>query len=168
MKEKYLHYLWKNKLIPFHKLKLADQLPFKVIYPGDYNEFDSGPDFLNARIEIGDVLFVGNVEIHIKSKDWYNHRHQIDPAYNTVILHVVLVNNCEVTIDGKSVPTLELNGYIDWQHFEKYKNMYSLKTEILCGSQIKDLPEIYLISSLEKSLYEKLERKNQQIGRAHV
>lgn len=163
MKEKYLHYLWKNKLIPFHKLTLNDQQSFKVIYPGDYNQYDSGPDFLNARVVIGDFLFVGNVEIHIRSKDWYNHRHHLDPAYNTVILHVVLEDNCEVFINDNPVPTLELKDQIDWQHFEKYKDLFSMNSEILCASQINELVDIFFISTLEKALYEKIERKNQLI-----
>ena len=90
MQEKYLHYLWKYKLLPLHKMELVDGRMFKVISHGEHNAYESGPDFLNAKIEIDGLVWFGNVELHLKSKDWYSHKHQNDSAYDNVILHVVL------------------------------------------------------------------------------
>jgi len=63
MKEKYLHYLWQNKLLPYHQMTLLSGEYFAVIYPGDYNENESGPDFFNAQIQIDGLVWNGNVEL---------------------------------------------------------------------------------------------------------
>lgn len=68
----------------------------EVIDPGLHN-FGAGPDFFNAKVRVGGQLWVGNVEIHLRSSDWYRHHHEDDPAYNNVILHVVGMKDCEVT-----------------------------------------------------------------------
>ena len=62
----------------------------RVIYPGRING-DSGPDFRDAVVAMGESgLVKGDVEIHIKSSDWYSHGHHDDPRYSNVILHTVL------------------------------------------------------------------------------
>ena len=68
-----------------------------VLKSGDQN-FNAGPDFLNARLRIGDTTWAGNVEIHINSSDWIKHQHQKNKAYNNVILQVVYQNDAEKTI----------------------------------------------------------------------
>ena len=78
----------------------------RIIYPGRING-DSGPDFRDAIIAINESLVKGDVEIHVKSSDWYGHGHHGDPEYNGVILHVVLRHDCNSATlrqDGKPVP----------------------------------------------------------------
>ena len=55
---------------------------------GTWN-FESGPDFKNAKISLDGTILNGDIEIHVKSSDWVRHKHQDDPAFNNVILHVV-------------------------------------------------------------------------------
>lgn len=75
-----------------------------VIDPGKLNT-DSGPDFFNSKVRIGDTEWAGNVEIHVKASDWYRHRHQDDPAYDNVILHVVGVSDRKIVRhDGRKIP----------------------------------------------------------------
>ena len=69
-------------------LKSVDLKSVEIIFPGFYNT-NSGPDFLNAKIKIEQILWVGNLEIHVKSSDWYVHQHEKDSNYDAVILHVV-------------------------------------------------------------------------------
>ncbi len=88
MEEKILYFIWKYKLYNKNKLQTSQGLRLEIHNPGIQN-FDSGPDFTNAKIKIGDTLWAGNVEIHVKASDWYAHKHQNDKAYNNVILHVV-------------------------------------------------------------------------------
>ena len=72
------------------------RISIQILKSGIHND-NAGPDFLNARIKIGDVLWCGDVEIHIKSSDWYAHKHQLDNKYDTVILHVVYEHNRNLT-----------------------------------------------------------------------
>ena len=102
--EELLHYVWKHKLLPIHPLRTTDGREVEVIDTGLYNR-NAGPDFFNAKVKIDGTLWVGNVEIHQRSSDWYVHHHDHDAAYNNVILHVVSIANMEVTTaDGKHLP----------------------------------------------------------------
>ena len=57
---------------------------------------NSGPDFFNAQLSIGTQMWAGNVEIHVKSSDWYVHHHETDAAYDSVILHVVWEHDMDI------------------------------------------------------------------------
>ena len=89
IKEEYIHYLWKNKLLLIYKLKLINGESIHVLDVGNHNENESGPDFLMASIKIDGVVWHGHVEIHVKASDWYKHQHHKDKNYNNVILHLV-------------------------------------------------------------------------------
>ncbi len=77
---------------------------------------DGGPDFRNARIRIGNTVFSGDVEIHWNVAEWLRHGHESDPAYNGVILHVVLEGSAlqfpTVVQSGRTVPVLLLKPYL--------------------------------------------------------
>src|SRR5690554_1024844 len=104
MKEDFLHYVWKFQKFDGINFFTSNNEKLHVKYPGSHN-FDSGPDFFNAQIEIGGQLWAGNLEIHIKSSDWYAHNHQADLAYNNVILHVVWEHDTKVyRSDGSEIP----------------------------------------------------------------
>ena len=106
--EQLLHYCWKHKMWPLGGLETTDGRPVEVIDPGLHNR-NSGPDFFNAKVNIGGTLWVGNVEIHDKSSDWYVHGHQNDAHYNNVVLHVVGIADRDVqTQEGNFVPQMLL------------------------------------------------------------
>lgn len=85
--EQLLHYVFKHKMFPLRELKTTDGKPVEVIDPGLHNR-NAGPDFFNSKVVIGDTMWVGNVEIHDKSSDWYLHGHDRDSRYDNVVLHV--------------------------------------------------------------------------------
>ena len=87
MNEQLLSYVWKYRLYNT-QLLTTNGSPITVIKPGEQHG-NAGPDFFNARIKVGDTVWAGNVEIHVKSSDWYRHGHQSDRAYDNVVLHVV-------------------------------------------------------------------------------
>ena len=58
--------------------------------------------------------------MHVRSSDWYRHKHHLDDNYNNVILHVVYINDKQVIQNGVRLPTLELKNHIDERHFQKY------------------------------------------------
>ena len=105
-REAYLHYVWRyglyDQLIPTGELAGAR---IEVLEPGELNT-DAGPDFFAAKIRINDLLWVGCVEIHHASAEWYHHHHDADPAYRSVILHVVEQDNRPIALaSGASLPT---------------------------------------------------------------
>lgn len=132
---------------------------FKIIFQGDYNAYESGPDFLNAKIEINGMLWIGNVELHVKSKDWFLHGHQNDRAYDNVILHVVYENNGEVIQNSNLIPVLELKEVINSNHYQKYLSLFKNKHTILCSTQLKSILSIHMISLQERALFQRLSRK---------
>ena len=106
--EHLLHYVWKHKLFPLKVLQTTNGLPVEVIDPGLQNP-NAGPDFFNAKLKIDGALWVGNIEIHTHSSDWFRHGHHSDKAYDSVILHVVSEADTEITrTNGEQIPQLLL------------------------------------------------------------
>jgi hypothetical protein len=99
MTEEFLHYIWKFRLFDQLNLTTTDGESIEIIKVGEHN-FDSGPDFFNAKIKIGKTTWAGNIEIHIHSSDWKKHTHQNDKAYDNIVLHVVY--NLDEAIKRKS------------------------------------------------------------------
>ncbi len=89
--------------MPLHTLHTTDGKEVEIIDPGTHNR-DQGPDFANAKIRMDGVMWAGNVEMHLKSSDWYRHRHDTDPAYDNVILHVAQTVDCDVVTSGGNKP----------------------------------------------------------------
>src|SRR5512145_1970270 len=108
MTEDFLHFVWKYGLFDREEIIADTGDEIRVFSLGEHN-IDSGPDFLNTRIQIGSTTWAGNVEIHLKSSDWQNHKHHRDKAYDNVILHVVFEHNQPVCrSNGEAIPTVQL------------------------------------------------------------
>src|SRR3712207_9301537 len=106
--EHLLQYVWKHKLFPLQPLQTTGGLPVEVIDPGLHNS-NAGPDFFNAKLKIDGTLWVGNVEVHSLSSDWFRHGHDRDRAYDSVILHVAgKVDTDIVRPGGEPLPQLHL------------------------------------------------------------
>lgn len=105
--EALVQYLWQHRLWPPGQLRLTDGRPVTVIDPGQLNT-GSGPDFFNAKIRLGDRIWAGDVEIHLRASDWNRHGHAADPAYDSVILHVVTRDDCPIRrrTTGEIIPQL--------------------------------------------------------------
>lgn len=113
MAEELLHYIWENRL--FTEVLLGTQV-VEVVATGQRN-LSSGPDFHLAKVKVGNILWVGSVEIHAKAADWNAHRHQHDPLYDAVILHVVLeANATALNTQGQEVPTAVMVLPPRWWH----------------------------------------------------
>ena len=108
MKEDFLHFIWKEQLFSSSNLSSEEGNQITILEIGQYNHH-AGPDFFNCQLKIDDIIWVGNVEIHIRSSDWYKHQHHQDLAYDNVILHVVLEKDSIVSrSNGTIIPTLVL------------------------------------------------------------
>lgn len=162
MREEYLHQIWKTKRLPMHDLQLIDGRNLTIQQVGWHNH-ESGPDFFNGSIELDGIKWNGNIEIHIKSSDWYAHQHQIDPAYDNVILHVVYKYDKPVIVNGEELPTLELKSYLDQNDWSSYDSLIKNQTWIPCEKSIQDVDELFVSMQIENALIERLERKSMQI-----
>lgn len=163
MKEDFLHYLWKFKKFNTLNLKTPDGDEITIINSGQYLEL-AGPDFFNAQITIGNQKWAGNVEIHLKSSDWYLHHHERDSSYENVILHVVWEHDSEVfRKNNTEIPVLEIKQYIDPTTITNYKSLMLPKSWIFCEKQLKENDEFTLKNWQERLFFERLERKSKPI-----
>lgn len=132
IQEELLHFLWRSHRIPKFGLQTTQGEIVEIISPGAINHLD-GPDFSNAKIRIGGVLWVGPVELHLKSSDWYAHKHQVDERYDPVILHVVLEENEPVYNAGRRLPCLEIKKYLTDELVHRYRSLKSCKSTLACA-----------------------------------
>lgn len=164
MQENFLHYVWQFKKFDTVHLKTTAGEAISLLNNGQPN-LNGGPDFFNAQLKIDDQLWAGNVEIHIKSSDWYVHNHEVDPAYDTVILHVVFEHDTDIFRKNNSIiPTLELKGLIHKNVFQNYqKLLMSPHKWINCETDFADVDDFVVSNWLERLYIERLERKSKAI-----
>ena len=159
--EKLLYYIWKYKLFPLKPLQTTDGQKLEIIDPGLFNR-DAGPDFFNAKVKIGDTVWVGNIEIHEKSSCWYTHGHQHDPHYNNVVLHVAeTADRTVVTQDGKTLPQLELKipPYLQ----ENYQELCRTTDYPRCHRIIPQIDRLTAHSWMNALLYERIAERAQAV-----
>lgn len=163
MQEDFLHYVWKHKAFSSSSLKTASGAPVVILKLGEHNH-NSGPDFFNAQLNIDGQLWAGNVEIHIKSSDWYVHGHEKDKAYDNVILHVVWEHDTEVfRSDNSVIPILELKQYVDANLLTNYIALVQSKSWINCETHYPEVDDFILNNWIERLYIERLERKSNDI-----
>jgi hypothetical protein len=161
MREDFLHYLWKYKKFDFTNAKTTQGEKVLLINSGTHN-FNSGPDFFNARLKIGDQLWAGNVELHIKASDWYFHQHEKDTNYDNVILHVVWEDDVEVQRQNRtSIPALSLKNLVDQDLLMGYRQLFaSPENWINCEKNFKEVDDFILRHWQERLYLERLEEKS--------
>ncbi len=166
MQESFLHYIWRYQYFDKKDLVTSDGHSVDIIYPGHYNT-DAGPDFKEAKIKIGDMAWLGSVEIHIKSSDWNVHKHQDDPAYNNTVLHVVWESEADVLReDGSVLSTLTLKNRVDKDLLNKYNHLINYPaTYISCENQWNDVDNITKLTMLDKMTMERLYQKSNLVIR---
>lgn len=158
-REELLYFIWKNQLFLNSDLKTTSGMPIYIDDVGIQN-VDSGPDFSNAKINIDNIHWVGNVEFHVKSSDWLKHQHQHDPAYKNVILHVVY----EHDIDIPEIPyTLVLKERINHTFIKQYEALMQSNTFIPCSSTFPSLKDLDKVLIWEHLAIQRLERKTREI-----
>jgi len=160
MKEDFLHYIWVNKKFNFSELKTMDNQLIQIVNFGQYLQ-QSGPDIFNAQLIIDSQKWAGNVEIHVKSSDWYLHNHENDANYNNVILHVVWEHDTEVyRKDNSKIPVLQIKDYVTNDEVEKYKVLSTSKSWIFCENEIATVDDLLFSNWKERLFIERLEQKS--------
>ncbi|MDR0349559.1 MAG: DUF2851 family protein [Tannerella sp.] len=159
--EHLLQYVWKYRLYSGAGLLTTEGVPVTVLDPGIQNT-DSGPDFFNAKIGMNGVVWAGNIEIHHKASDWFRHKHDLNPAYDSVILHIVQENDAAVCrTNGELIPQafikvpLKIKEHIDW--------LLSKESLLPCASRLHEIDPIHLSAWMTALLAERLERKTNDI-----
>lgn len=164
MKEDFLHYIWQYKKFGFSNLTTVSGESLMITNCGNYLQ-QTGPDFFNSQIILGKQKWAGNIEIHLKSSDWYLHHHEKDTNYDNVILHVVWEHDTPVfRKDNSEIPVLELKNYVSKKDLENYQALTSQKSWIYCESQVADIDSFVLSNWQERLFVERLERKYIPIG----
>jgi hypothetical protein len=159
MQESILHYIWKTQSFDRNDLRTTSGLPISILKPGWHNH-DAGPDFLEARIKIDEMEWAGQIEIHVRSSEWYQHKHHTDPAYESVILHVVWSNDRQVIHDdGACIHTLELKDRVDINLLHRYENLMQQTDPIICSARLDSIETFDKAAMLERTVMERLESK---------
>lgn len=161
IKEDFLHYIWKFKLFSTEELQTTQKEKVVIKNSGVHN-FNSGSDFFNAKLKVGNQLWAGNVEIHIKSSDWYVHGHEKDSNYDNTILHVVWEHDVDVhRKDNSTIPTLELENYVKKDVLYNYQQLFSTQKKwINCENDIYNVDKFEFSNWIERMYIERLEDKS--------
>ncbi|MDX1629002.1 MAG: DUF2851 family protein [Fulvivirga sp.] len=160
MSEAFLHYIWKYQYFNKEALETDSGESVQIFKPGYYNT-DSGPDFKEATVLIGQIEWRGHVEIHYRASDWIAHAHHKDRAYNNTVLHVVWENDKEVKRqDGSLLPTITLKGRVLCDLQDNYERLIENPQTVACRNQLGDQRDIVKLSMMDKVVLERLQRKS--------
>jgi hypothetical protein len=154
MTEKLLHYIWQFGYFNKSALSTTTGQPLQVLFAGAYN-IHQGPDFLDAKIKIGNLILAGSIELHIKTSDWRKHKHSNDENYKNVILHIVWEHDEE----AHHLPVLALQTRVSSILLDKYQQLMLSASFIPCGALIQTIKSITWQSWKERLLAERLIRK---------
>ena len=163
MKEEILHIVWKCNMLSQFNCYSTDGEKVVIISPGKHNESDSGPDFSSAKVRIGDLVWVGNVEIHVKTSDWYSHFHHFDPSYDNVILHVVYEDDQNHFEGTKRYPIIELKKCVDPSVWSRIRQIERSKFKIPCSAFINDISTLDWIAWQDRLVTERFDRKVKEV-----
>ena len=162
LNEEFLYYIWQfkkwNREIPLFSI---DNELIEVVSPGIRNH-DSGPDFFNAKIKIGNLLLAGNVEIHLKTSDWFLHKHEQDKSYQNIVLHVVYENDIPDKIGN--FETLALEKYIDKDLINRFSTIQKPFEFIPCESFISEVEPFHRQAFLERLFIDRFQQKSEYLS----
>ena len=161
MSEDFLQFIWEHQLMNPDNLFTIHGEPVIILEPGQRN-YDSGPDFFNAKVKIGDTVWAGNVEIHRHSSDWNRHQHQGNEAYDSIILHAV--NHFDQPVfreNGEEIPTIVMDYPLHLA--ENYRQLLTAKTWIPCQTRFHAMEPIQLKIGFNRLMIERLQDKTAEI-----
>lgn len=157
--EEFIYNLWQFKRWKRNApLLTLDGQEIEVLSPGQRNT-NAGPDFVNAKIKIGGIHWVGNVEIHINTSDWILHGHPSDEAYKNIILHIVYQHNTDAYLGN--FPTLEIAHYIPEHYLSNYHQLNAPTQWIPCESLWNQVDDFTRNQFLETLFIERLFTKSE-------
>jgi hypothetical protein len=157
--EGFICYIWQFQYFNKRELRTSGGEQIEVFSPGIGNTH-AGPDFSNAKVKIDGIDWVGTVEIHPRASGWMEHRHDLDPAYENVVLHVVWQNDQPIyRLDKTLLPTLELRDRVDESLIAQYKKLVNTSFTIPCKKSFPQVGELVKRSMLDRTLLQRMEDK---------
>ncbi|MGF1448284.1 MAG: DUF2851 family protein [Opitutales bacterium] len=113
--ERLVQRLWLRQAFRHGGLRTLSGKPLRIRRPGRWNHHE-GPDFRDSLLEIDGQPVRGDVELHLRRRDWSRHGHQADANYGAVALHVVVFpptvhEQRALTHEGREPETVVL---LDW------------------------------------------------------
>ncbi len=169
MREDFLHYVWQHQYFDKAALRTTAGEEIQVLRPGQRNA-DAGPDFLNARLRLGEVEWNGAVEIHLRASDWQRHNHQVDAKYDQVVLHVVLTADADVRrTNGSLIPALALAERLAPALLGRYEALVAAPpaATLPCAPLLSQVPMLVRTMMTERALLERVERKADTVAALH-
>lgn len=161
LNEKLLFALWKFKIFSEYPLKTISNKVVEIIFPGELNN-NSGPDFLNAKVKIDNILWAGNIEFHLKTSDFLKHQHQYDKNYHSLILHIVYEHDVNIDLPNL-IEVIELKNFISPKTIEQYSSLVNQPNAPTCLNLWNKIDNIIIEHWLHRLAIERLEKKFQQI-----
>ncbi|RZL15813.1 MAG: DUF2851 family protein [Hymenobacter sp.] len=169
MREDFLHYVWQHQYFDKANLRTTAGEEIQVLRPGQRNA-DAGPDFLNARLRLGEVEWNGAVEIHLRASDWQRHNHQVDAKYDQVVLHVVLTADADIYRTNASlIPALALAPRLAPDLLARYEALVAAPpaAALPCAPLLNQVPQLVRTMMTERALLERVEQKADAIAELH-
>lgn len=156
MQERLLQFIWQEKYFNTADLFTVTGERLVIQEGGIYNT-NQGPDFINARISLDGTGWAGNIELHIKSSHWYLHRHQADPNYRNIILHVVWEDDAPEL--SRILPTLVLQHRVPSIMLKLYADLMQQGPVIACQHLLHNVPPEVWVHWKKDLLHQRLQRK---------
>lgn len=160
--EELMQYVWAHRLWPTDGMSTVDGRPVQVLDPGCLNR-NAGPDFFNAKVKIDGRIWCGNVEIHVRATDWHRHGHHHDRAYDSVILHVVERDDCEICRPGGEViPQMKMPCARDFaMRYGAFVN--NSAQELACARELATVSPMYLRDWIDAMAFERINAKADRV-----
>lgn len=157
-----MHYVWQHRLVLQADMVTTDGERVEIVDPGVPNS-DAGPDFFNAKVRIGERMWCGNVEMHLRASDWHRHGHDTDSAYSSVILHVVGADDGTITLaDGRRLPQMVMRCAPDFHR--RYVDMVdSPSGRLACFNELREAPQIYVTDCITAMAFERIYDKSDRL-----
>ncbi len=164
--ERLLQGIWFHQRLQRDRLKALDGQIVRVLHPGFWNH-EAGPDFRGAVVQLGSASpRTGDIEVDIESSGWHGHAHATNPAYSSVVLHVVWSGR-----ETAALPTVALKDFLDspleelaqWLGGESGRNMPAALAG-QCSAPLRDLTDDKRMELLRQAAQIRLQSKAAQLA----
>lgn len=164
MQERLIQEFWQAKCLGNFEFKSSEN---QTIFVRDFGiiNHSQGPDFTGAQVQIENMIFYGEIEVHVNASDWVQHNHQFDEKYNSVILHVVWNNDKPIhTEKGNLLPTIELSSFFREKDLQNVQIHNAHFQEFPCEVKVKEkIPEKSINEQLSAVFTNRMARKFEKL-----